>query len=47
MSPHIGRNLGGFHHMVARRMMVRKQWRRLYGKWMYPPLTEAIVEAVL
>ena len=42
MSPRIGRTLGGFHHRVACRLMGRKLWRVLDGRWAYTPLTEAI-----
>ena len=44
--PCIGRTLGRFHHRVDHRLIGRKLRRGLYGRWVYPPLAEAILEAV-
>ena len=42
MKVHIGRNLGGFHHRVARKMTIRKLRRGIDWRWRYPQLEEAM-----
>ena len=44
---HISRFWGGFHHRVARSLTGRQPRRGRYGGWVYPPLVEAMLEAVL
>ena len=46
MYPHIRRNLGEFHHRVARRPTGRQRRRGLDEKWMVTPLAEAMAEAM-
>ena len=46
ISPFIRRNLGFFHHMVARRLMGRKPRRVLDKTWLYPLLEEAMAEGM-
>ena len=43
----IGRNLGEFHHRVARRLTRRQQCRGIDGRWRYTPLEEETEEAGL
>ena len=38
----IGGNLGGFHHRVAHRLKGRQPQRGGEGRWVYPPLFEAV-----
>ena len=45
--PYIGRIWGGFYKRVARRLTGRKFWRGRDGVWVYPPLEDAMAEAVL
>ena len=47
MTPRIGRDLGGFHHRVARRLTGRKPQRGVDWRWRYTPLVEAMEEAGL
>ena len=47
MTPHIGMNLGGYHHKVERRMMRRKLQRGIDRRWRYPLLVEVMEEAGL
>ena len=47
MTPLIGRVLVRFHHRVARMLMGRQPWRGRYGRWVYPPLSEAMEEVLL
>ena len=47
MSPRIGSTLGSFRHRLDRILTGRKPQRRLYGRWVYPPLAEAMAEAGL
>ena len=47
VTPHIGRVLDGFHHRVARRLMVRQHRRGRYSLWVYPSIEDVLVEAVL
>ena len=47
MKPRIGRVWGRFHHRVDRRLTGRQPCRGRYGGWLYPPLLDAIAEAVL
>ena len=47
MTPCIGRDLVVFHHRVSLRMTGRQTRRGIDRRWVYPPLTEAIDEAVL
>ena len=47
MTPHIGRILGGLHHMVVHRLTGRQPWRGRDGVWVYTPLEEAMEEAGL
>ena len=42
---HIGRTLGSFHHSVVHKLTGRYPRRRIYGKWVYPPLVEEMAEA--
>ena len=44
MTPHIGKALGGFHHRMAFRMTGQKLQRGVDGRWVYPPLEEAMEE---
>ena len=48
-NPHMGRDLGGFQYMMARRITQRHPQQIQNGIWEYPPppLEEAIREAVL
>ena len=39
---HMGRILGSFHHMVARRLLGVQPRIRTYGIWEYPPLEGAL-----
>ena len=45
--PCIGRTLGDVHHRVAYRLMVRQPCMGLDGKWVYPPMAEAMLTAGL
>ena len=47
MTLHIGRVLGGFRHRVDRRLTGRQLCRGRYCGWLYHPLEDTIVEAVL
>ena len=46
MFPHIVRTLGRFHHRVAHRLTGCQPQRILNGVWLYPPLAEAMAEAM-
>ena len=41
------RLIGGFHRRVACRLTGRQPWEGWYGGWVYPPLEDVMVEAVL
>ena len=47
MKTRIGRVLVGFYHRVACRLTGQKPFRGRDGRWVYPPLTEAMEEAGL
>ena len=47
MNPCMGWALGGFQHMVARRITRRHPWKLQDESWEYSPLEEAIREDVL
>ena len=47
MTPLMIRDLGGLYNSVSQRIMVRQLRRRPDGIWEYPPLVEAMWEAVL
>ena len=47
VTPHIMRNLGRFHHHVARGIIVQLPRCLSKGSWKYPLLVEAIQEAGL
>ena len=44
MTPHMGRDLGGFQHKVAQQITGRKTRRLLDRSWEYPPMKMAIQE---
>ena len=46
MTLHIERVLVGFHHRAACRLMGGQFWRGRYGVWVYPPLEDAMAEAI-
>ena len=45
LTPHIGRDLGGFHHRVLCRITGRQSHRQVDGSWDYPPLETLMQEA--
>ena len=47
ISPCIGRNLGGFHHRVDRRLTGRKPRKGQEEGWVYPQLEDTMTEAGL
>ena len=47
MSTHVGRYMGGFHLRVILQMTGRHPIQQVYGSWVYPPLSTAMVKAVL
>ena len=47
MKLRIGRVLGGFHHRLARSLMMRKLYRRQYGVWVYPLVEETMEEEMM
>ena len=42
MSPRIGNNIYRFHHRVDQRLVGMQPRRYTTGRWVYPPLEEAI-----
>ena len=46
MTLHIGRLLDGFPHRMARKLTGSKPQRGRDGVWVYPPLEDAMAEAV-
>ena len=46
MSPRIWSKMGGFHHSMVPRLAGRQMRRRTDVMWVYPPLTEAMVETM-
>ena len=46
-SPHNGRTLGGYHHRVFFSLSGRHPSSRTDVTWVYPPLEEAMAEAVI
>ena len=47
MMTHIGRDLGVFHHRVARKMIGRQTNRVIDVRWVYPLLVDAMEESRL
>ena len=47
LTPRMKRVLGGFHHRLACRLKGRQPRKRRYIGWFYPPLEDAMMEAVL
>ena len=45
ITPMMERSLENFHHGAARRITGRQPKRRGNGRWTYPPLKEAMIEA--
>ena len=47
MTPRIGRVLSGLHHRIANSLKGRQPHRGRDGRWVYPPLTEAMADSGL
>ena len=47
LTPRMQMALGGFHHMVARRLTRQKPRKVQDGGWIYPPLEDVMSEAGL
>ena len=45
LTPRMKRALDIFQHGAMRRLTGRQPWRRGYGRWVYPPMSEAMEEA--
>ena len=42
MTHRVGRNLGGFHHRLARQIENMQPRRDMMRRWVYPPLDKAM-----